>query len=188
MIRLPAMSSLCASASNQERQPARAHSGASPDPLDASLQELEQLMRALESNSGSDSSDLVRDAADPQLLHALPLVPPVVRRPKLSGQAMRIAVFGGAWHKTAGGLRREDLKLQVGSSRVISKRRSILAQRNYRGSKLEAWNTAVTVARERYQDECRDRFVPVGGKTDLGQRLLRETRKWYKKFCLRWQL
>ena len=152
--------------------------------------QLQKLVEALESSSDSDGGvatqladrgiALAPDAADGGQLRAWR----VQRRPKLSGQAMRIAVYGGAWHKTTGGLRREDMKLKVGSSRVISKRQSLASQQKYRGSKLHAWNTAVTIARERFNEECYNRFVPMGGKTELGQRLLRETRKWYRKLCL----
>ena len=110
----------------------------------------------------------------------LPEPQPVVRRPKLQGQAMRIAVFGGAWHSTSGGLKRCDLKLKVGSSRVISKKSSWASQRKYPGSALHRWNMAVISARVNLRRHCDGRFVPVGGKTELGQRLLRLTRAHYE--------
>ena len=103
----------------------------------------------------------------------------VLRRPKLQGQAMRIAVYGGAWHSTGGGLKKEDMKLKVGSSRIISKKMSLAARRRYDGSSLHRWNMAVIAARANLLRHCDGRFVPVGGKTELGQRLLRLTRAHY---------
>ena len=97
------------------------------------------------------------------------------RRPAAKARATRRAVFEGAAPSTRRGLRQDDIdKNKFG--RVVSKRVSHRKKHEYGGSVLRRWNDAVKRARELLGNEFRGRFVPCGGNTPDGWRLLETVR------------
>ena len=98
----------------------------------------------------------------------------------VKGQDLRLAVHGGAVDRTRGGLKADDLMFAPGSTKVISKTKSHGTKQVYHsegGSPFKKWNAALTQAR--HDLGFTGRFVPVGGQSAEGQRLLAAARALY---------
>ena len=96
------------------------------------------------------------------------------------GQDLRVAVHGGAIDKTRGGLKQDDLMFKPGGTKVISKKKSRSCKQVYNhegGSPFKRWNAACTQAR--HDLGFVGRWVPLGGQTADGQRLLAAARALY---------
>ena len=119
----------------------------------------------------------------------VPGVPPaahprVLKRPaglaqrfRSRGQWARQAVLDGSRAKTAGGLKKEHLIKSPHTGVIVSKKLALQMGARYHGSKLQRWNASVIRARIVLGYE--GRFVPVGGRTVDGQRLLERARHFY---------
>ena len=110
--------------------------------------------------------------------------PRVLKRPaslaqrfRSRGQWARQAVLDGSRASTAGGLKKEHLIKSPHTGVITSKKLALQMMVRYRGSKLERWNASVIRARIVLGYE--GRFVPVGGRTVDGQRLLERARHFY---------
>ena len=103
-----------------------------------------------------------------------PSVALVKRRLSSNAYKTRVAVKRGAKAKTAGGLRSIDLWYPHSTGKVVSIVKQQQAKKQYVGSKVQVWSQCVAEARV----ACgfHRRFVPVGGRTEEGQRLLETTR------------
>merc|ERR1712150_172458 len=63
------------------------------------------------------------------------------------GKLAKSAVFSGKKERTVGGLKKADL-VKSKSGKVVSKKASVRAKKNYQGSKLQKWAKALTAARK----------------------------------------
>lgn len=86
-------------------------------------------------------------------------------------------VFSGSKEKTSGGLKKTDLHKNA-DGKIVSKKRSQAAKKNYRKSGLSKWFQAVSKARKQLGIKG---FCAVGGKTSKGQALLRKVRSIHRK-------
>jgi len=84
------------------------------------------------------------------------------------GRMRKSVVFRGSKAKTGGGLTREMLK-KSSSGKIVSKKASARAKKNFAGSKLKLWSDALKKARKAMGIKG---FVPVGGKSTQGRALL----------------
>jgi len=125
------------------------------------------------------------DAGGPSVAGVAPAAhPQVLKRPaglaqrfRSRGQWARQAVLDGSRASTAGGLKKEHLIKSPHTGVITSKKLALQMMVRYRGSKLERWNASVIRARIVLGYE--GRFVPVGGRTVDGQRLLERARHFY---------
>mmetsp|Transcript_37217 Transcript_37217/g.67825 ORF Transcript_37217/g.67825 Transcript_37217/m.67825 type:complete len:120 (-) Transcript_37217:215-574(-) len=63
------------------------------------------------------------------------------------GRFAKAQVLNGSKTKTSGGITRDGItKNKFG--RIVSKKKSLVSKRRYAGSKLEAWNKALSTARK----------------------------------------
>jgi len=83
------------------------------------------------------------------------------------GKRARTAVFVGNKEKTQSGLQKKDL-MKNSSGKIVTKKASARAKKNYVGSKLEQWANACKQARKALQITG---FVPVGGASPAGKAL-----------------
>ena len=86
------------------------------------------------------------------------------------GKYAKSQVLKGRKVKTVGGLTKNDLKKNK-SGKVVSKKMSLRGQKN-------RWAQACAKARKALNIKG---FQAVGGKTRVGQELLKKTRSFYKK-------
>merc|ERR1711951_209970 len=86
-------------------------------------------------------------------------------------------VFKGARAKTVGGLEKGDL-IKNADGRIVSKKRSQRAKKNYKTGNIGKWFKAVSAARKALGIKG---FVAVGGKSPKGAALLKKVRSIYKK-------
>jgi len=93
------------------------------------------------------------------------------------GKQARSQVLKGKKAKTSGGLKASDLRRNA-DGKVVSKKRSDWAKKNFRKSGLIKWFAAVKQARKQMGVKG---FRPVGGQTQSGQALLKKVRSLYKK-------
>merc|ERR1711979_164489 len=63
------------------------------------------------------------------------------------GKLAKAAVFGGKKAKTVGGLKKTDL-VKSKSGKIVSKKASASAKKNFQGSKLQKWCKALQAARK----------------------------------------
>merc|ERR1712115_335498 len=63
------------------------------------------------------------------------------------GKLAKAAVFGGRKVKTSGGLKAADL-VKSKSGKIVSKKASAKAKKNFQGSKLQKWCKALQAARK----------------------------------------
>merc|ERR1719242_1904652 len=63
------------------------------------------------------------------------------------GKLAKSAVFKGKKSKTVGGLKASDL-VKSKSGKIVSKKASASAKKNFQGSKLQKWGKAVQAARK----------------------------------------
>merc|ERR1712129_156040 len=97
----------------------------------------------------------------------------VVKKPKIATGAQAYAmILRGAREKTSGGLSKNDL-LKNRGGKIVSKKKSLRGKKSWRGSKLETWNKALKKARVKLGLTG---FVPAGGNTPEGKKLLAEIR------------
>merc|ERR1712129_531857 len=97
----------------------------------------------------------------------------VIKKPKrASGVMAKALVLKGAREKTTGGLSQSDLQKTL-RGKVVSKKASSNAKKAYKGSALEKFATACKEARKKLGLKG---FVPIGGKTPEGQKLLTKVR------------
>ncbi|CAD7935041.1 unnamed protein product [Amoebophrya sp. A120] len=85
-------------------------------------------------------------------------------------------VYKGKRPKTTGGLTKADLKVNK-RGKVVSKKASAAAMKKPQAKIIVKWSSCVKQARASLGFQ--GVFVPVGGKTERGQRLYRETRMLY---------
>ena len=101
-------------------------------------------------------------------------VPRVVcRRPASHARTVRRKVLQGAKSKTRAGLTSADLERNR-NGRAVSRKVRQQSHARYEGAFLQRWNMAIRKAREILGYE--GRFVPVGGSTPEGMRLLEYVR------------
>jgi len=93
------------------------------------------------------------------------------------GKHRRSQVLKGKKVRTSGGLKASDLRRNA-DGKIVSKKRSELAKKNFRKSGLSKWFAAVKQARKQMGVKG---FRPVGGNTQSGQALLKKVRSLYKK-------
>merc|ERR1719169_360468 len=63
------------------------------------------------------------------------------------GKRAKVAVFKGSKEKTGTGLKKGDL-IKSKTGKIVSKKKSALAKKNFAGSKLAKWCKAVQAARK----------------------------------------
>merc|ERR1719223_726456 len=83
------------------------------------------------------------------------------------GRFAHSSVFSGRKEKTQGGLTKADL-VKNKNGRVVSKKRSALAKKNFASSGLKKWADAVKAARKALGLSG---FVAIGGKSAAGKAL-----------------
>merc|ERR1712039_107813 len=83
------------------------------------------------------------------------------------GRAAKAAVFSGRKAKTVGGLTKATLTKSK-SGKIVSKKRSARAKKNFAGSALKKWMDAVKEARKQLGITG---FCAVNGKTAQGKAL-----------------
>jgi len=97
----------------------------------------------------------------------------VIKKPtRASGVLAKALVLRGAREKTMGGLSKSDLQKNL-RGKVVSKKASSKAKKAFKGSALEKFALACKEARTQLGLKG---FVPIGGKTAEGQRLLAKIR------------
>merc|ERR1719350_132278 len=97
----------------------------------------------------------------------------VIRKPKIaSGALAKAMVLKGAREKTTGGLSKDDLQKNR-RGKTVSKKQSARGKKSWKGSTLERMSTACKEARKKLGLTG---FVPMGGKTAEGQKLLAKVR------------
>merc|ERR1712127_178824 len=84
-----------------------------------------------------------------------------------AGKLAKALVLRGAREKTSGGLRQSQI-MKNKRGKVVSKMRSEMSRKKYKGSKLEAWTKAVKAARKELGITG---FVALNGKTAQGRAL-----------------
>merc|ERR1719473_1617116 len=93
------------------------------------------------------------------------------------GKLAKAQVFNGNKSKTASGLKKSDLRRNK-DGKIVSKRRSDVAKRQFQKNGLGKWFKAVKEARRALGHKG---FVPVGGKTAKGQALYKKAKSLLKK-------
>merc|ERR1712080_65085 len=93
------------------------------------------------------------------------------------GKRAKSSVFRGTKAKTSGGLSKSDL-VKSKSGKVVSKKASEAAKKNYKKRGLDKWIKAVQIAGKSLGVKG---FCAVGGKSPKGQALLKKARSLYKK-------
>merc|ERR1719444_698461 len=83
------------------------------------------------------------------------------------GKNARSAVFSGRKEKTQGGMTKESLTKNK-NGKIVSKKASLRAKKNFASSGLRAWTDAVKAARKALNLTG---FVAVGGQTATGKAL-----------------
>merc|ERR1712001_462167 len=88
------------------------------------------------------------------------------------GKFAKSQVFRGTKAKTTSGLKKSDLRKNK-DGRIVSKKRSDQAKRQFQKNGLGKWFKAVKDARKALGHKG---FVPVGGKTAKGQALYKKAK------------
>merc|ERR1712238_142917 len=83
------------------------------------------------------------------------------------GKLAKAVVFRGTKEKTSGGLTKDKIAKNK-NGRLVSKKASAVAKKNYAGSKLKLWADACKAARKALGLTG---FVPIGGKSAAGKAL-----------------
>merc|ERR1712157_452882 len=92
------------------------------------------------------------------------------------GKLAKALVLRGAREKTVGGLTKAQLTKNK-SGKVVSKKASERAKKNFANSALSKWNKALKAAKKELGITG---FVAVGGKTAQGRALYAKTKALYK--------
>merc|ERR1719278_2212267 len=93
------------------------------------------------------------------------------------GRGAKSRVFRGLKAKTSGGLKKSALTRNK-DGKVVSKKASEAAKRNYKRNGLAKFTKAVQAARKALGIKG---FQAIGGKTAKGQALLKKARSIYRK-------
>jgi hypothetical protein len=93
------------------------------------------------------------------------------------GRGAKSRVFRGKKARTSGGLKKSDLTKNR-EGKIVSKKRSEIAKRNFRKNGLIKFTKAVQAARKALGIKG---FQAVGGKSAKGQALLKKARSIYRK-------
>ena len=93
------------------------------------------------------------------------------------GRGAKSRVFRGKKARTSGGLKKSDLTKNR-EGKIVSKKRSEIAKRNFRKNGLIKFTKAVQAARKALGTKG---FQAVGGKSAKGQALLKKARSIYRK-------
>ena len=93
------------------------------------------------------------------------------------GKRAKSSVFRGTKEKTSGGLKKSDLTRSK-TGKVVSKKASEKAKKNYKKNGLGKWIAAVQKARKDLKIKG---FCAVGGNKGQGKALLAKARSYYKK-------
>merc|ERR1712215_100292 len=88
------------------------------------------------------------------------------------GKRAKSSVFRGTKAKTSGGLKKSDL-VRNKAGRIVSRKASENAKKNFKKRGLDKWFNAVKAARKSLGITG---FCPVGGKSAKGQALLKKVR------------
>merc|ERR1712212_492089 len=88
------------------------------------------------------------------------------------GRGAKARVFYGKKSKTGGGLKKSDL-VKSKSGKIVSRKSSERAKKNFRNNGLAKYAVALKKARSALGIKG---FVPIGGKTQRGQALLKKVR------------
>merc|ERR1712105_352266 len=92
------------------------------------------------------------------------------------GKRAKSSVFRGNKAKTSGGLKKSDL-VRSKTGKIVSRKASENAKKNYKKHGIEKWINATKAARKSLDIKG---FCPVGGKSAKGQALLKKVRSLYK--------
>merc|ERR1712114_4120 len=92
------------------------------------------------------------------------------------GKRAKSSVFRGTKAKTSGGLKKSDL-VRSKTGKIVSRKASENAKKNYKKHGIEKWINATKAARKSLGIKG---FCPVGGKSAKGQALLKKVRSLYK--------
>merc|ERR1719193_1156364 len=90
------------------------------------------------------------------------------------GRGAKARVFFGKKSKTSGGLKKGDL-VKSKRGKIVSRKSSERAKKNFRNSGLAEYAAALKKARSALGIKG---FVPIGGKTQRGQALLKKVRSY----------
>jgi hypothetical protein len=93
------------------------------------------------------------------------------------GKGAKAAVFRGSKEKTQGGLTKDSL-MKNKCGKVVSKAQSATGKKNYKN--ISAWTKAFLAARATMVI-CDTAFIPCGGQTEAGKKLLMCTRFIYER-------
>merc|ERR1712112_294293 len=88
------------------------------------------------------------------------------------GKRAKSSVFRGTKAKTSGGLKKSDL-VRNKAGKIVSRKASENAKKNFKKRGLDKWFNAVKAARKSLGITG---FCPVGGKSAKGQALLKKVR------------
>merc|ERR1712085_158383 len=92
------------------------------------------------------------------------------------GKFAKAMVLRGSKEKTSGGLKKDSLRKNK-DGKIVSKKASDRAKKNYVGSALQKWFKACQAARKVLGLKG---FQPVGGKTAQGRALYAKAKALYK--------
>merc|ERR1712085_206623 len=92
------------------------------------------------------------------------------------GKRAKAMVLRGSKEKTSGGLKKDNLRKNKGG-KIVSKKASDRAEKNYAGSAFQKWTKACQAARKELGLKG---MVPMGGKTAQGRALYAKTKALYK--------
>merc|ERR1712161_46862 len=92
------------------------------------------------------------------------------------GKFAKAMVLRGSKEKTSGGLKKDSLRKNK-DGKIVSKKASDRAKKNYVGSALQKWFKACQAARNELGLKG---MVPMGGKTAQGRALYAKTKALYK--------
>merc|ERR1712129_36586 len=84
-----------------------------------------------------------------------------------AGKLAKALVLRGSRERTTGGLRQSQI-MKNKNGKAVSKKRSEMSRKAYKGSRLEAWTKAVAAARKELGITG---FVALNGKTAQGRAL-----------------
>merc|ERR1712215_391130 len=88
------------------------------------------------------------------------------------GKRAKSSVFRGTKAKTSGGLKKSDL-VRNKAGKIVSRKASENAKKNFKKRGLDKWFNAVKAARKALGIKG---FCPIGGKSAKGQALLKKVR------------
>ena len=92
------------------------------------------------------------------------------------GKRQKRSVFMGRKVRTQGGLKKHDLKMNR-RGRIVSIKQSKAARKKWEKNGLKNWSIAVQKARKKLNIQG---FVPIGGRSNEGKKLLKTVKSLLK--------